>query len=59
MTLKEIQTLARERGLRPGRMAKTDLVRALQKQENNHPCYQTGSAAACGQQGCLWRSDCR
>jgi hypothetical protein len=59
MTLKEIQALARERGLRPGRLGKTELVRALQQQENCTPCYQTGMAAACGQLGCLLRSDCR
>jgi len=59
MTLKDIQTLARERGLRPARLAKTELVRSLQQQEYCTPCYQTGTAETCGQDGCMWRSDCR
>lgn len=59
MTLKEIQTLARDRGLRPVRLGKTELVRLLQQQEDFTPCYQTGQAASCGQGDCLWRSDCR
>ena len=59
MTLKEIQSLAGSRGMRPGRLSKTELIRALQRQESYSPCFLTDAAANCDQLGCLWRSDCR
>ena len=58
MTLKELQQLARERGVKPGRLAKAELVRTMQREEGSTPCFETGQAASCGQDGCLWRGDC-
>ena len=58
MTVREIRTLARQRGLKNyGRLKKADLIRALQVQEGNAPCFQ--AITACGEQGCLWRDDCQ
>lgn len=59
MTLKEIQQVARERGIRPGRLGKVDLVRKLQQAEGYSPCFETRQAQACGQSACLWRKSCR
>ena len=39
MKVQEIRTLAKGRGLKPGRLAKTDLVRMLQKEEGNFDCF--------------------
>jgi hypothetical protein len=30
----------------------------IQKTENNTPCFQTGAASSCGQENCLWLTDC-
>ncbi len=58
MTVAEIRALARDRGLKNfSRLKKADLIRALQVQEGNHPCFQT--IVNCGEQDCLWRDDCQ
>jgi hypothetical protein len=58
MKMSDIQNLARSRGVAPGRLPKTDLVRTLQQAEGNTACFQTGQADRCGQDGCLWRAAC-
>ena len=58
MTVKEIKGIAKKMGLQAGRMKKADLVRTIQAAEGNTPCFQTGAASSCGQDNCLWRSDC-
>ena len=58
MTVKEIQGIAKEMGLKVSKMKKADLVRIIQNTEGNNPCFQTRSASSCGQEKCLWLSDC-
>jgi hypothetical protein len=59
MTVREIQDVAKKMGLNASKMKKTELVRMIQKTENNTPCFQTGAASSCGQENCLWLSDCK
>lgn len=58
MTLKEIKKLAEDRGIRPGKLKKAELIRTIQLSENNNACYATGQSEVCGQSECLWREDC-
>lgn len=58
MKLQDIRNKAREMGFNPNRMNKTDLVRAIQRHENNIECYATDRVQHCGELGCLWRTDC-
>ena len=58
MTVKEIQGIAEKMGLKASKMKKAELVRMIQKTENNTPCFQTGAASSCGQENCMWLSDC-
>jgi hypothetical protein len=58
MTVKEIQGIAEKMGLKASKMKKTELVRMIQKTEENTPCFQTGAASSCGQEKCMWLSDC-
>jgi len=53
----EIRSIAKERNISPGRMKKQDLVRTIQLEENNVPCFQT-AVESCDQGDCCWRSDC-
>jgi hypothetical protein len=58
MILKDIR--AKARGLEVknySRLAKTDLIRAIQAKEANAPCYR--NIAECWQFNCLWRPDCQ
>ncbi len=40
------------------RMKKTDIIRAIQRAENNIECYGTNRVDSCHEQSYLWRSDC-
>lgn len=58
MNMTEIRQFARTRGLKPARLRKTELIRAIQDAEGNPTCFATGQAEQCGQPECLWRQDC-
>lgn len=57
MLMQEIRTIARDRGVKPGKLNKANLIRTIQKEEGNFDCFGT-AAMACDQDRCLWRSDC-
>jgi hypothetical protein len=57
MLMSEVRKRAEDLGCKPGRMAKVDLIRTIQSEEGNSPCFQTG-INACDQFNCCWRSDC-
>ncbi|HDK43748.1 MAG TPA: SAP domain-containing protein [Desulfobacteraceae bacterium] len=48
---------AKNVGLKPGKMKKADLIRAIQIQEGNNPCFSP-NRESCDQTGCCWHSDC-
>ncbi|MFM1896427.1 MAG: hypothetical protein RLZZ385_1501 [Pseudomonadota bacterium] len=58
MNVQQIKTIAKERGLKPGKLAKTDLIRLIQQEEGNFACFGTAITGECDQTGCLWREDC-
>jgi hypothetical protein len=58
MNMTEIRLLARERGINAAKMRKAELIRTIQIEENNRPCYATNHVDDCDQHGCLWRNDC-
>ncbi|HID48751.1 MAG TPA: SAP domain-containing protein [Chromatiales bacterium] len=58
MLMQEIRTLARQRGIKPGKQSKISLVRAIQRTEGNFACFATAYDGECDQTGCLWRKDC-
>ena len=58
MKVSQIQTIARKKDIRPGKMKKTDLIHAIQIKEGAFDCYGTAFQGECDQQSCLWRKDC-
>lgn len=56
MRMIDIKAIARERGIKPGKMTKPELIRAIQRQEGNIVCYR--EKTECDQQGCCWRTSC-
>jgi hypothetical protein len=58
MKLNEVKKIAKVMGLETARVTKEKLVRTIQLEEGNDPCFGTGRATECGQQSCLWREDC-
>lgn len=57
MKVTEIKERAKKLGINPGKLKKADLILAIQKAENNPPCFGTGTEA-CPQLTCCWRQDC-
>ena len=58
MNLQDIRSKAKEMGIKPNKMNKTDLIRAIQRSEGNTECYATDRVENCGELDCLWRTDC-
>ena len=58
MNMQEIRVIARNIGVKPGKMTKVELVRAVQREEGNFDCFATAANESCGQGECLWLKDC-
>ncbi len=58
MNIKEVQTIAKNIGIRPLKLKKEDLIHLIQKEEGNFDCFATASMGVCDQTQCLWRKDC-
>ena len=58
MKLEEIKEIAKQHDIKIGKLKKAELVRAIQVSEGNDACFESGQAAECGQDECLWRADC-
>jgi len=59
MHMNEIKTIARERGVKSGKMKKEELIKALQREEGNSDCFGMPANGSCDQKACLWRTDCQ
>ncbi|MBN2808403.1 MAG: SAP domain-containing protein [Deltaproteobacteria bacterium] len=57
MKMQEIREKARMADMKPGKLNKTDLIRAIQIKEGNPACFATGRIF-CDQDECCWRADC-
>jgi hypothetical protein len=55
----EIRSLAKAKGVNSFGKTKADLIRAIQTAEKNRDCFERGQSAACGQDACAWRADCK
>lgn len=58
MKFNEIRKIAKGMQINTYRMKKTDIIRAIQKLENNIECYGTERIKNCNEDKCLWRDDC-
>lgn len=58
MNIKEIKAMAKKKGVKTGKMQKAEIIRAIQKAENNLDCYGTDRVQNCNEQKCLWLADC-
>lgn len=57
MKMQAVVAKARMLDLKPGKLKKVDLIRAIQHKEGNTVCFGTGKNF-CDQTGCCWRDDC-
>lgn len=57
MTVREIQKMAKEMGVKISGLRKTEMIRSIQRAEGNPDCFGTATDY-CDQSGCLFRQDC-
>ncbi len=57
LSMTEIKDKAKNVGVNPGTMKKTELIRAIQSAEHNNACYGTTNGT-CQWTECCWRTDC-
>ncbi|HOW44774.1 MAG TPA: SAP domain-containing protein [Candidatus Aminicenantes bacterium] len=55
----EMRRYARSKGVNPGKMRKTELVRAIQAAEGNPQCFASERKDHCPETDCLWERDCK
>jgi hypothetical protein len=58
MNMQEIRSIAKDRGIKTGKLTKVSLVRNIQADEGNIACFATDVEGVCDQLGCIWRDDC-
>jgi len=58
MNMQQVRSVAKERGVKVGKLKKFELIREIQSQEGNIACYATDVDGSCDQSGCLWKADC-
>ena len=58
MQMTEIKTIAKQHGVKPSKLKKTELIKLIQLTEGNADCFATPAVGYCNQESCLWRSDC-
>jgi len=58
MTVKQIREIAKQKQIKVSNMKKENIIRAIQKAEENFDCFGTTTAGNCDQIDCLWREDC-
>jgi hypothetical protein len=56
--MNKIRAIAKKMSIDPGPMDKKELIRFIQEQEGNIPCFKTDQHS-CDQDDCCWRDDCK
>ena len=58
MNFNEIRKMAKAMDINTYRLKKSDIIRAIQRAENNIECFGTQRVGYCDEDTCLWRQNC-
>lgn len=58
MLMQQVRVMARDLGIRPGKLNKATLIKTIQFTEGNFDCFGSAQSGQCDQHACLWREDC-
>lgn len=58
MLMQQVRVMARDMGIKPGKLTKAALIQTIQSTEGNYACFGTANDGQCDQMACLWREDC-
>jgi len=56
--LREVRTIARRMGIDTRNATMIELIKAIQRAEENTACFRSSRALTCPEKNCLWREDC-
>lgn len=58
MHIQTVRSIAKDHGIKAGRMTKADTIRSIQRAEGNFDCFGSALDSSCDQMQCAWRDDC-
>jgi len=58
MKINDIRRMAKAMNINTYKMKKLDMIRAIQRVENNLECFGTERINYCNEDDCLWKNDC-
>ena len=58
MRIEEVRDIAKSSSIKPSKLSKTELIKAIQTVEGNFDCFASACNGECDQLDCLWREDC-
>jgi len=58
MKINDVRKIAKGMDINTYRMKKEDIIRAVQRAENNIVCFGTARVESCNEEECSWRDDC-
>jgi hypothetical protein len=58
MTFNEIRKMAKGMQINTNRLKLPDIIRSIQRAENNIECFGTQRVDSCNENVCLWRNRC-
>ncbi|MDX2503647.1 MAG: SAP domain-containing protein [Gammaproteobacteria bacterium] len=58
MNMQDIRRIAKQNGLKTGKLSKVSLVKKIQATEGNFDCFATAENDYCDQADCIWKNDC-
>jgi hypothetical protein len=58
MNQQQLVKIAKQHAIRPVGLKRPEIVRAIQRAENNFDCYASACHGECDQAECLWRDTC-
>ena len=58
MKIEAVRVIAKSHNIKPHKLSKTELIKAIQSDEGNFNCFGTALEGECDQVNCLWREDC-
>jgi len=58
MKINDVRKMAKKMGINTYGVKKKDIIRAVQRAENNIACFATERVESCNEEKCSWRDDC-
>jgi hypothetical protein len=58
LNMKQVREIAKDKGVKTGRLSKVKLVQLIQQVEGNFDCFASAIDGYCDQISCIWQAEC-